>query len=296
MSNASEQIPLTSLGLDAAQVLRGGARGTVAAIFRPVTLCAIRQGLDLLWRHRDRKRTVERARSEHELCALARPRRDGDSIKITDIGDGGGAWHVRTHDVKIWRAPVCGPASPQRIRSRLEELPCRLPAGIPAEGLACFIWRPASPRSAVAQAAVPCVRALADWIAVPGRGEPRGLPEALARLIGLGPGLTPSGDDFLAGALATLHRLGRREEADSLWRLIEPLTPERTHPISISHLRAAARGGLSEALTRYSTRLPATVTGPGLIVGRTSAIARPGMRSPELQRFFAHRFRPRTER
>jgi hypothetical protein len=187
-----------------------------------------------------------------------------DSIKINDIGDGGGAWHVRTHDVKIWRAPACGPASPQRIRSRLEELPRKLPAGIPAEGLACFIWRPAFPRSAVARAAVPCVQALADWIAVPGRGEPRGLPEALARLIGLGPGLTPSGDDFLAGVLATLHRLGRREEADALWRLIEPLTPERTHPISISHLRAATRGGLSEALHAILHTLASDGDWPGL--------------------------------
>ena len=155
MSNASEQIPLTSLGLDAAQVLRGGARGTRAAIFCLVT--DERSGRDWIC-------FGDIAIGNGPLNALVPSMsfahwRDrvamADSIEITDIGDGGGAWHVRTHDVKIWRAPVCGPASPQRIRSRLEELPCRLPAGIPAEGLACFIWRPASPRSAVAQAAVP---------------------------------------------------------------------------------------------------------------------------------------------
>ena len=247
MLNPSEQIPLKSLGLDAAQVLRGGARGIVAAIFRQSLYARFGRDWicfgDIAIGNGPLNALVPSMSFAHwrDRVAMA------DSIQITDIGNGG-AWHVRTHDAKIWRAPACRPTSSQRIRSRLEELRRRLPAVVPDEGLACFIWRPASPRSAVAQAAVPCVQALADWIAVPGRGEPRGLPEALARLIGLGPGLTPSGDDFLAGALATLHRLGRHEEADALWRLIEPLTPERTHPISISHLRAAARGGLSEAL------------------------------------------------
>ncbi|MGI9498623.1 MAG: DUF2877 domain-containing protein, partial [Geminicoccaceae bacterium] len=62
-------------------------------------------------------------------------------------------------------------------------------------------------------------------------------------LLGLGPGLTPSGDDLLAGLLITCHRLGERPVA---WRVGDALlraAPERTTRISLSHLAAAAAGG-----------------------------------------------------
>ncbi|MDR2391568.1 MAG: DUF2877 domain-containing protein [Planctomycetota bacterium] len=60
-------------------------------------------------------------------------------------------------------------------------------------------------------------------------------------LIGLGPGLTPSGDDILAGALLTLRVLGFPGAADRLAGCVLPRL-DHTNRISASHLRAAAAG------------------------------------------------------
>ena len=60
-------------------------------------------------------------------------------------------------------------------------------------------------------------------------------------LIGLGPGLTPSGDDFLVGGLVALGALGLPQVRDAVWRLCQPHL-DRTNTISRAHLEAAARG------------------------------------------------------
>jgi hypothetical protein len=71
---------------------------------------------------------------------------------------------------------------------------------------------------------------------------------ALAPLLGLGPGLTPSGDDFLAGALVALHLAGETALRDALWAAVAPLAPERTSDVSLGHLTAAAAGRADGAL------------------------------------------------
>jgi Protein of unknown function (DUF2877) len=63
----------------------------------------------------------------------------------------------------------------------------------------------------------------------------------LSRLVGLGPGLTPSGDDLIAGTLVTLHALGFMRPAAELWDIVETCLSD-TNAISAAHLKAAARG------------------------------------------------------
>ena len=58
--------------------------------------------------------------------------------------------------------------------------------------------------------------------------------------IGLGPGLTPSGDDVVAGALAVLALCGRLEEG--LMGAIENCARTRTTALSSALLAAAAKG------------------------------------------------------
>jgi hypothetical protein len=88
------------------------------------------------------------------------------------------------------------------------------------------------------------VSALQSWLISAlrrgGTAPPR-TPE-IACLIGLGPGLTPSGDDLLGGALITLHALGRSRLAGHLAGQLLPVARERTHVLSLAHLRCAARG------------------------------------------------------
>lgn len=80
--------------------------------------------------------------------------------------------------------------------------------------------------------------ALSSWIANPdGR-----VPDGVFSLLGLGPGLTPSGDDVVAGALLTLHALDRRELAARLGGALLARPRAATNRISWAHLSAAAEG------------------------------------------------------
>jgi hypothetical protein len=70
--------------------------------------------------------------------------------------------------------------------------------------------------------------------------------DQIGPLIGLGPGLTPSGDDYLGGILIALSLVGQTCLRDRLWQALEPLLARRTSDISRAHL-AAASGGLGNA-------------------------------------------------
>lgn len=110
---------------------------------------------------------------------------------------------------------------------------------VPAEGLGCTIV--AAP-NALAQHARPALEAIQRWLS----GER--LSSDAELLIGLGPGLTPSGDDYLGGVLIGLTAFGRAEDAAQLWRWLQPRLPAGTSAISAAHLEAAAAGEGHEAL------------------------------------------------
>jgi len=68
-------------------------------------------------------------------------------------------------------------------------------------------------------------------------------------MLGLGPGLTPSGDDFLAGLLATLHLPGGPGQAvREFGALLVTHAGDRTNAISVAMLRAAAQGRVRECV------------------------------------------------
>jgi len=96
--------------------------------------------------------------------------------------------------------------------------------------------------NALAAHAQPALEAIDRWLAG------HSLDAAAEGLIGLGPGLTPSGDDYLGGVLVALHAARRAVHAESLWRWLEPLLAGRTSELSRAHLAAAAAGEAHEAL------------------------------------------------
>jgi len=83
-----------------------------------------------------------------------------------------------------------------------------------------------------------------DWIA--GSGKPDN------SLIGLGPGLTPAGDDFVGGAMIALRvcgtTAGHAALADRIAAWALPLARSNTNRISRAHLECAATGEGHEAL------------------------------------------------
>ncbi len=85
---------------------------------------------------------------------------------------------------------------------------------------------------------------LASWLRDPA-GDP---PAAIAMLLGLGPGLTPAGDDALGGALIALRGFGREDVADRLAGWLLPSARTATSNISFAHLAAAAEGEGAAAL------------------------------------------------
>jgi hypothetical protein len=110
---------------------------------------------------------------------------------------------------------------------------------VPDAGLGCLV---AGAHNALSVHAQPAIEALGAWLA----GNT--LSKEAEGLIGLGPGLTPSGDDYLAGMLVALRVFGRPAQADSLWRWLAPRLPGRTGAISAAHLAAASTGEAHEAL------------------------------------------------
>jgi hypothetical protein len=74
-----------------------------------------------------------------------------------------------------------------------------------------------------------------------GRGD-HDLTEAVDGLVGLGRGLTPGGDDVLAGVLTGLHAVGRVETAAAIGDRALRLVTERTTLLSADLLGLAAAG------------------------------------------------------
>jgi hypothetical protein len=102
------------------------------------------------------------------------------------------------------------------------------------------------------------VDALGQWLsdAIP-RSDDRisDPPPDAVSLIGLGPGLTPSGDDLIGGALVALRMFGRENAADCLAGWALPLARINTNKISAAHLAQAARGMGADALHRTITMI-----------------------------------------
>jgi hypothetical protein len=133
-------------------------------------------------------------------------------------------------------------------RPHLDALRAALDGHVPDEGLGCTIL---GVHNALAVHAQPALEALDRWLAG------HALANEAAQLIGLGPGLTPSGDDYFGGVLVGLRWMGRGAQADSLWRWLEPRLAQGTSPISAAHLAAAASGQVHEALHEVLDNLAA---------------------------------------
>lgn len=74
--------------------------------------------------------------------------------------------------------------------------------------------------------------------------------DTLQQLIGLGLGLTPSGDDFLAGIIMGFFRMGKKTEAKYLACYFNKAASDRTTFVSLAFYRALAHGFVTEPYTQ----------------------------------------------
>ncbi|MFI7698815.1 DUF2877 domain-containing protein [Nonomuraea sp. NPDC049480] len=117
-------------------------------------------------------------------------------------------------------------------------------------GAGAILARPAEPAPGLAGNG-----AVASLAAACAEGWLLGAVSAAEQLVGLGPGLTPSGDDVLAGLLVTLRRLGTATGTERAVWLADWLAAAvtfdartRTTPLSATLLHCAARGEASPEL------------------------------------------------
>ena len=162
-----------------------------------------------------------------------------DVLGSHDVGE----WmSLSVTGAKLWRPrPLRARAGHRALAGRLAALERAAARQAAREGLGGVIAGAGSP---LIEQARPAIDAIERWL-----GNKRAPMPGLARsLIGLGPGLTPSGDDFLAGLMIGLRATGNRTAAGVLWRWLEPQAATLTSAISGAHLAAAARGEAHEAL------------------------------------------------
>ncbi len=168
----------------------------------------------------------------------------GDTIRAHT--EGASRWRPRP--APAWKAATVA-ASLSRLREAARDR-------LPAEGFG-YLIDPARARP-------PAAEALSRWLAAP-----QGTPDGAAGLIGLGPGLTPSGDDLIGGALCALHAAGRGEICARLAAWALPLARERTNRISKAHLACAAEGESGEVV---SEAILALLSGDPFALERIGAI------------------------
>jgi hypothetical protein len=162
----------------------------------------------------------------------------------------GNRLHVATASARVWRAPIVEWSEETLIRG-LAALDSLCFDRAPIAGLSRIVW----PRSSAdhgsfeLRAAIPVVASVADWLQRALELDARELPPGgITKLVGLGPGLTPSGDDFLVGMLVVLSLVGRLDLVAAVGQVIRPVLAEGTGPISCLHLAAALDGESSERL------------------------------------------------
>jgi len=153
-----------------------------------------------------------------------------------------------------WRPPPW-PSRPQLIQliGLCATLTRRAAAGAPEEGLARYVFGAAETRGLPSLARIAQPRIAAFECALSGMlGDEQvaaiELEKSVRGLLGLGPGLTPSGDDVLVGALALLDALGEKPAHAALAQTIIALSSGLTAPLSCCFLRAAAAGHIGETL------------------------------------------------
>ena len=189
------------------------------------------------------------ARGEGEVCAVFQR---SFYIRIQDrfacVGEASLGCGPLNALVEDFRQPAIGERisvavsalwEPPPFARNLLDLNALKKAKVPEEGLGCLIL---GQHNALSVHAQPALDALDSWLVG------NALKAEIEMIIGLGPGLTPSGDDYLGGALIALHALGRARRAESLWRWLEPRLAGRTSALSAAHLAAAAAGQGHEAL------------------------------------------------
>lgn len=268
---------IDAVGVRAARALRDGARGAVGSVFERSIYIVIDGQWICVVPHGGGLGPLNARCGESDLGkAIKRPLRVGDAVVIANKT-------VRIDPVLSFafdRAATWRPAFPpawdaHSLARGLAHLNREIASRtLPSEGLASLLNADPQHLSAVAAAAREPLEVLRKMVmAAAGHGDFWSDVSALIPLLGLGPGLTPSGDDAIGGALIALHLLGQDGPRDAIWAKLSPHVAAATGDISRAHLEAAAEGFGHEAMHRVAASiLTGDVTHLGEAIDAVDAI------------------------
>lgn len=165
----------------------------------------------------------------------------------------GGRLRFDLHNARSWQPPAAPVLSLAGMQAGLRALAAsarrRRPGGLGAAlgFLNGSLAQPEAAEDPLLRAAWGSIVAIRRWLqrALAGAMD---APPAVEPLVALGPGLTPSGDDFFCGAMAALHYLGEAALARHLAAAVLPVAARETSLISAAYLRCAAQGHASAVL------------------------------------------------
>jgi len=174
-----------------------------------------------------------------------------------------GGLRIDFKDAVKWKAPTpCSSADICAISKSAHSFIANSSEQLPRQGLAPLVFpsllpdqgRLFAPRVAhsdgvVRQSVRPWIAMLEHWLYLELRRIPSSIDveEPIGNLLGLGPGLTPSGDDFIGGLLVALKLLKCDQVQQKLARIVLNKARTKTTDLSAAHLEAAAQGEAIEA-------------------------------------------------
>jgi Protein of unknown function (DUF2877) len=231
------------VGPVAARALRPGAHGQVRALFAQSLYVELDAGWVCLG---------GASLGAGPLTLVCAPMPEGDLCAHLSVGDAAciepdallaGPLRIDLGEAEPWWPAAVGAWDRRSLARGLSAASAALRNLNPQDGLALLARASTAERQALARASTAPLGHLSQWLSA--AGAPAELPPAPARivpLIGLGPGLTPSGDDVLGGVLVALSLLGCTSHRDGLWRVLHGAMAGRTTDIGRAHLAAAAEG------------------------------------------------------
>ncbi len=161
---------------------------------------------------------------------------------------------IRMNQAARWSPPLPALGSMGQRTAGVERALALAPALAPQEGLAPLLLqldagqRPKSEdpfTEALRAAGREGLESLWRWLQTSRKDD---LEDAAKRLLGLGPGLTPSGDDVLGGVFLALYALSLPDAIHALKEVLDERGEKATNHISLAYLKAAGENCGSSVL------------------------------------------------
>jgi len=181
--------------------------------------------------------------------------------------------------IELTTVPPAAPLSPGVVRRHLADLrvPSRTAALLAEDGTGSDAEGPAT--SAIRAGLTAIVSALAS-----GTTDALCFQRGVRRLVGVGPGLTPTGDDVLVALVATSRRLAaggllQEAAADQFAAAVATRPPGRTTAVADHLLAEAAEGRFPQPLAVFVAALGDPGVDRATLAGLTDRLAATGAHS-----------------